>query len=443
LGEMNGLMKRIIDDCARGIVKHTFIGPYVSFVGLRSIKKELILARRHLKAVKKARRIYQKNSSIKLDLGSGNKTQKGWIGVDLHAPGVDLHLDLRNPLPFPDLSVDCIYASHFLEHFSYPEPLKNILKECFRVLKLEGTFSAAVPDFGRAFLNYSEGEYLFYEKKFWGDPQPNWCKSPMDELNWLIYMGGAHKCMFDKKNLINIVEEAGFSEVRLREFDKMLDNEARRHQSIYVEARKAKIKSFLQSQKDLCLNNDVNSYDDLWGDAAFTQRYAEPNRFKLWRYVAQLSNHKSGSLLDIGCGGGHFLEFISKKPGIRGDSLYGIDYSRKAIEQARQRVPEAHFLENDAGCLNFPSGQFNSVICCEVLEHVTNPQQVLSEAYRVLADEGKLIITIPDGSKDTFEGHVNFWNEEQFRKFCNIYPITRSETINNGAALLFIIEKLK
>ena len=67
--------------------------------------------------------------------------------------------------------------------------------------------------------------------------------------------------------------------------------------------------------------------------------------------------------------------------------------------------------------------------------------RVLSEAYRVLADEGKLIITIPDGSKDTYEGHANFWNEEQFSKFCKKYAVTHSETINNEATLLFIIKK--
>ena len=197
----------------------------------------------------------------------------------------------------------------------------------------------------------------------------------MDELNWLIYMGGTHKCMFDEQNLVNMLEGAGFSEVRLREFDKEIDNEARRHQSIYVDAIKKNVKSFSKNQIDLCLNNDVKSFNDLWDDAAFTQRYAEPNRFKLWRYVASLSNHGSGLLLDIGCGGGHFLEFISKKPGIRGDSLYGADNSSKAIEQARQRVPDAKFQKNDAVRLNYPSGQFKTVICCEVLEHVENPQQ--------------------------------------------------------------------
>ena len=72
---MNGLMKRVTDECARGIIKHTFIGRYVRYVGLKSIKKELILARRHVKAIKKSRRIYQRHDSS----GDGRGTSKNKI----------------------------------------------------------------------------------------------------------------------------------------------------------------------------------------------------------------------------------------------------------------------------------------------------------------------------------------------------------------------------
>jgi len=113
-----------------------------------------------LHALKKAKRLVQHQSSIKLELGGGEQGREGWLNVDLYADNADLQLDLRRPLPFPDLSIEAIYSSHVLEHFSYPEPLRSLLRECFRVLKVGSVFSAAVPDAGRAFRSYAAG-YAF------------------------------------------------------------------------------------------------------------------------------------------------------------------------------------------------------------------------------------------------------------------------------------------
>ena len=66
-------MKRIIDVCARAVIKHTFIGPYVRHIGLKSIKKELILARRHLAAVKKTKSICRKKRLNQIGFGIGQQ----------------------------------------------------------------------------------------------------------------------------------------------------------------------------------------------------------------------------------------------------------------------------------------------------------------------------------------------------------------------------------
>lgn len=53
--------------------------------------------------------------------------------------------DLRIGLPFPDESLDFIYAEHVLEHFDYRD-LFHLLQHCLRVLRLGGTMSIVVPD---------------------------------------------------------------------------------------------------------------------------------------------------------------------------------------------------------------------------------------------------------------------------------------------------------
>ena len=408
---------------------------------LNGLDRELELVERHLNAVNKVKCLVRNHSMINLELGGGNNKREGWLNIDLFTDKADLQLDLRRRLPFPNLSVDNIYSSHVLEHFSYPEPLRSLLRECFRVLKVGGIFSAAVLDARRAFQIYAAGEYEFYQQKYWVAPQPNWCKSPMDDINWLVYMGGLHQHMFDIQNLVTRLEEVGFSKVLKREFDEDLDIPARHHQSIYIEAIKEKQDPFITDQATLCKYNDAAAYDSLWEDRALSQRYAEPGRIALWHRIAGLCVGRFGSILDIGCGGGHLLEILTKEPGRHMDTVHGIDYSVRAIEQAQERISLGHFYKHDVTDLWFPDESFDTVICCHTLEHTSNPAQIFAEAFRVLTSNGRLIIAIPNGAKDDYEGHIHYWDEDEFRRFCMDYPLAHYESFNEDTTLIFVFEK--
>jgi predicted SAM-dependent methyltransferase len=85
-------------------------------------------------------------SSRKLDLGGGLHPRQGYLNIDIRPlPTVDLVHDLRTGIPFPDNSVDEIFMNHTLEHFNFKEA-KNLLQECFRVLKPKGKIEVIVPD---------------------------------------------------------------------------------------------------------------------------------------------------------------------------------------------------------------------------------------------------------------------------------------------------------
>jgi hypothetical protein len=51
-------------------------------------------------------------------------------------------------------------------------------------------------------------------------------------------MNGQHKYLFDTENLQNILRLAGFSKVALRGFDRTVDAEDRKFESIFAEATK-------------------------------------------------------------------------------------------------------------------------------------------------------------------------------------------------------------
>ena len=63
-------------------------------------------------------------------------------------------------------------------------------------------------------------------------------KSLIDQINYIAYMNGEHKYLFDSQNLVNIFKIAGFSEVKLTNFDPEIDPFDRKAESIYCEARK-------------------------------------------------------------------------------------------------------------------------------------------------------------------------------------------------------------
>ena len=182
-------------------------------------------------------RLLASGRPIKLELGSSARPgMEDWVAIDL-APGADLRVDLTKPLPFPDSSVERIYSSHFLEHFNYPAPLLDILRECRRVLKPGAELSAAVPN-ARLYLEGYFHPETFDHTKFCRWPVGLTYENRIDVVNFIAYLGGEHKVLYDEENLPRIIAEAGFRDVRLREFDPSIDMAERQHESIYVQAVK-------------------------------------------------------------------------------------------------------------------------------------------------------------------------------------------------------------
>ena len=119
-------------------------------------------------------------------------------------------------------------------------------------------------------------------------------------------------------------------------------------------------------------------------------------RFWHWRRFTEVEKFitpVSGNVLDIGCHSGLFTNLVKNKTGAT--RIFGIDISGKAIEKAKQRIPDGHFQVADGQKLPFKSSFFDAVFCLEVIEHVDYPQEVVSEIKRVLKEEGYGIMLVP------------------------------------------------
>ncbi len=171
-----------------------------------------------------------------LEMGAGSTRKKnGFITLDVSLRA-DYPYDLRLGLPFPNGSLDLIYAEHVFEHFSYRQ-LVVLFSECYDALKSGGVLSLVVPN-ARIYLSGYFHPNEFDQKEYC---RHNWglsYKCPIDYVNYIFYMDGAHRYMFDEESIQSILRDSGFREVRIREFDPNLDQLARKYESIYAAAVK-------------------------------------------------------------------------------------------------------------------------------------------------------------------------------------------------------------
>ncbi|MHB8120730.1 MAG: methyltransferase domain-containing protein [Desulfuromonadaceae bacterium] len=141
-------------------------------------------------------------------------------------------------------------------------------------------------------------------------------------------------------------------------------------------------------------------YDGIWEINDYSQpyEYEETARIDFYNQLVQLPFFDGpGKILDVGCGmGGVFCTFP------QGSKLtkFGIDFSHVAIEKISSRIPDGTFVVGDVHNLPFENDYFQRVTCTETLEHVDSPFSVVAEMFRVLQNNGKLLITVPEKTFD-------------------------------------------
>ena len=175
--------------------------------------------------------LLSRGADIWLEIGSGRKYgTDGWVTMDVELE-CDLHADLRGGIPFPDSTVSRIYSSHLFEHLTYPDG-QRLMMEARRVLTEGGEFSICVPN-ARLYIDaYTSGKKLTSPFLGWTDALHG--ESAIDMVNYIAYMDGHHRYMFDEESLLARLREAGFTDVRLRDFDPSVDSPGRDFESIYA-----------------------------------------------------------------------------------------------------------------------------------------------------------------------------------------------------------------
>jgi len=96
-------------------------------------------------------------------------------------------------------------------------------------------------------------------------------------------------------------------------------------------------------------------------------------------------------VLDVGCASGAF----PKAAADAGFSVIGVEPSKWLSEQGRINYK----LDIRTGILsdhNFPSSNFDLVTLWDVIEHLTDPTEVITDIHRLLKPSGLLVVNYPD-----------------------------------------------
>ena len=106
----------------------------------------------------------------------------------------------------------------------------------------------------------------------------------------------------------------------------------------------------------------------------------------IYRYLRGRLRSLEGRVLDVGAGQAPWRELL------RNAEYVGVDVDTAGFFGMRRKAEVSYY---DGRHLPFEDGDFDHVLCTEVLEHVPDPAGFLLEVGRVLRRGGGLILTVP------------------------------------------------
>ena len=193
----------------------------------------------------------------RLHVGCGNVWLASWLNIlferrqeygriKIVNGTLVLNYNLLKSWPVESDSIQLIAGSHFIEHLDLNEGMKFVA-ESFRVLKKGGRLRLSCPD-----MELYARHYVNNNQKFFDHPLiREWCTFKAAQTPGQIFIakaydsGGAHRWFYDFASLKNILERAGFVEIKkvsrlegqIPDLEK-LEPPPRELETLYVEAVK-------------------------------------------------------------------------------------------------------------------------------------------------------------------------------------------------------------
>lgn len=132
--------------------------------------------------------------------------------------------------------------------------------------------------------------------------------------------------------------------------------------------------------------------------------------------------YSRGKILDVGCGLGFFLEAAREK----GWEVEGVEVSKHAVSYILRNL-KIRVFQGTLESQHLPGNSFDVVTLFQLVEHLVNPLQTLSEVKRLLKPGGLVVLTTPNqGSivakllgrrwfQYKYQGHLYFFDQKTLK----------------------------
>jgi 2-polyprenyl-3-methyl-5-hydroxy-6-metoxy-1,4-benzoquinol methylase len=188
-------------------------------------------------------------------------------------------------------------------------------------------------------------------------------------------------------------------------------------------------------------SNKTSISDQLFTGVAHAEKYQSGNWIAntlVKRFMSAIVDTAREAACDdiheIGCGEGHILGLLSSA----GFKVRGCDISLESLDVARAEAEKRHLdiptVQKSVYDLEESSDSADAVLCCEVLEHLTDPALAMTKLVAVT--KKSLIVSVPNEpiwhlmnmargkyltALGNTPGHYQHWTSGQFVDFVSQY----------------------
>lgn len=122
------------------------------------------------------------------------------------------------------------------------------------------------------------------------------------------------------------------------------------------------------------------------------------------------------SILDIGTADGIMLSNL--KSAFPDATCIGIEYDWELTTCCKHKT--VHVIQGDALKLPVKDDTFDVVIATAIIEHVTEPIQLIREAFRILREDGVFIVTTPHPFWEGIATRIGHLKEEEHHELITL-----------------------
>lgn len=166
--------------------------------------------------------------------------------------------------------------------------------------------------------------------------------------------------------------------------------------------------------------------------------------FNRWT-VKKFSSLLRGNILEVGCGIGSFTPLLKSY-----GKVWAIDINKEYIGKTKESIGDDTRVgigDIEIGKYFFGKQKFDTIVCLNVLEHISDDNKALKNLYKLLKKEGFLILLVPAhqflfGQIDLSIGHFRRYSKNKLaNKLKKIgFSIIQSKILNFLGSIGWFIE---